>query len=201
MTNASLSRDIEFIYEIGCMRHIQRAWKQFYGANFQNDTEHTFRVIWIALIIAQHEGVSNTEKIVKMGLVHDLSESRTGDVHYVSREYTKRNEKQAVKDVFDNTSIQDEFISLWNEYHERKTIESKIVKDADNLDVDFEIREQNVQGHEFERVWKKKREQVMSEALYTKTAKNMWNEIYSSDPHSWHMNAMNRFTKGDWKKD
>ncbi|MCX6807103.1 MAG: HD domain-containing protein [Candidatus Berkelbacteria bacterium] len=79
-------RDLEFIYEVGALRFLQRNWKQFLNADFQNISEHTFRVIWIALILAKHENVNSHEKIIKMALVHDLSESRTGDAHYVGDE-------------------------------------------------------------------------------------------------------------------
>ena len=81
----SMERDIEFIYEVGALRHIDRMWKRFLNADFANNTEHMFRVVWIALIIAKHEGVKDTGKIVKMAIAHDIAESRTGDVDYISR--------------------------------------------------------------------------------------------------------------------
>lgn len=35
-----------------------------------------------------------------MALAHDIAESRVGDVHYLSRQYVKRDEKNAVKRYF-----------------------------------------------------------------------------------------------------
>lgn len=194
----SLKRDLEFLYEIGCMRFINRVWVQLLAPNFENNAEHIFRVIWIALIIAKYEKVKNLDKVVKMALVHDLPESRTGDVHYISRIYTKRREDEAIKDILKDTSLE-EFANIWQEYEERKSIEAKIVKDADNLDVDLELREQEAKGVTLKEAFKEQRT-ALARALYTKTAKIIWKEIQKSSPHDWHLNAKNRFTAGDWKK-
>lgn len=194
-----IKRDIEFLYEIGCMRFIARQWRQFLNPDFQNNTEHTFRVVWIALVITTMEKVTTTERIMKMTLVHDIGESRSGDLHYVSRQYSTRNEKVALNDVLKGTSLEGELLDLWNEYEERKTKEAQIVKDADNLDVDFELREQKVKGDNLMDQWIKIRKKVYSK-LFTKSAKKLWREIQKSNPHDWHLNAKNRFTEGDWRK-
>lgn len=191
-------RDIEFLFEVGTLRFIQRVWKQFLNPDFANLAEHTLRVIWISLTIAKNEKISNTEKIVKMALVHDIGESRTGDVHYLSRQYTKRYENEAVKDIFKNTVVEAEFLDLWREYEERKSIEAKIVKDADNLDVDLELREREVSGNLLAKKWSKMRKTAVKQKLFTKTAKKMQDLLYKSDPHSWHVNAPNRYIAGDW---
>ncbi|MDB5178712.1 MAG: hypothetical protein JWN01_655, partial [Patescibacteria group bacterium] len=113
------ARDIEFIYEIGALRYMQRIWVRFLNPSFQNNTEHMFRVAWIALIIAKREGATDHEKILKMALVHDVSESRTGDVDYLSRQYVKRDQEQGIKDMLSGTALESEFIELWKEYERR----------------------------------------------------------------------------------
>lgn len=195
----NIKRDLEFLYEIGSMRYVQRAWRQFLNADFQNESEHTMRVIWIALVIANHEKNVNIEKIIKIALVHDVAESRTGDLHHVSRQYSKRDERKAITDILGNTILEKDFLELWNEYEKRVTIEAKIVKDADNLDVDLELQEQAVRGHALKKMWQEMRINVCHK-LYTKTAKKLWNEIQNSNPHDWHFHARNRFNEGDWKK-
>lgn len=198
----SLERDIEFIYEIGALRFIDRSWKRFLNANFANNTEHMYRVVWIALIIAKYEGVKDTSKIVKMAIAHDIAESRTGDVDYLSRQYVDRNEKLAVDDMLEDTSVEEEFKALLHEYELRESIEAKIVKDADNLDVDFELREQLARGEQLGEIWKAARkENVHANKLYTDSARKIAAMIYDSNPHSWHVNSSrNRHNGGDWKK-
>lgn len=196
----NLQRDLEFLYEVGCLRHIQRTWKQFLNPDFENLSEHTLRVVWIALILAKHEGVEDTGKLVKMALVHDLSESRSVDVHYVSRQFVERQEEDALANTLEATALREEFLALWQEASEKKTLEAQIVKDADNLDVDLELKEQAARGLQLGQDFAPMRQHVSETKLYTKTAKKLWKEIQTSNPNSWHLNSANRFNQGDWKK-
>lgn len=199
-SSKTLERDLQFLYEVGCIRHIQRTWRQFLNPDFENLSEHIFRVIWISLIIAEHEKIKDTGKLVKLALVHDLSESRSVDVHYVSRQFATRHELEATTATLENTSIESEFLELYQEVEERKTIESQIVKDADNLDVDLELKEQAAKGLALGKKLAPMRKHVGETKLYTKTAKKLWKMIQSSDPNDWHYFSENRFNSGDWKK-
>ncbi|PSO43205.1 hypothetical protein BRC19_01640 [Candidatus Saccharibacteria bacterium QS_5_54_17] len=151
-------------------------------------------------MIAAKEGIEDTEKVVKMALVHDIAESRAGDVHYVSRQYTERNEELGIKDMLADTALEEEFLSLWQEYEDRQSMEAKIVKDADNLDIDFELREQSAMGNTVGESFHAPRKQVSENKLYTDTAYAMWQEIQDSDPHDWHRFGRNRLNSGDWKQ-
>jgi putative hydrolases of HD superfamily len=194
-----MKRDLEFLYEMGCLRFVQRTWRQFLGPNFQNVAEHTMRVMWLSLIIAEREKIKvNKEKLIKMVLVHDIPESRTGDVHYLSRQYTERFEEKAISEMLEGTSLLD-FKEIWESYEKRECIESKIVKDADILDVDMEIHEQFVMGNQVRKDWKDFR-RILSKSFFTKAAQDMWESIQTSNPHDWHLKANNRFNAGDWKK-
>lgn len=193
-------RDLELLFEIGCFRFVQRTWKRFLNPDFQNNTEHSFRVAWIALLLSKLEGVGDQGKILKMALIHDLPESRTGDVDYLSRQYVTRDENQAVEDMFKDTKLED-LLDIWKEFEQRKSIEYKIVKDADNLDVNLEIKEQEVRGFKIGSNWRISREKAVYPKLYTKSAKRVWREIERSNPHDWHLKGRNRFNQGDWRKD
>lgn len=191
-------RDLELLYELGAFRYVLRTWRQFLNGDFANNAEHSFRVVWTALIIARREGVGNHEKILKMALVHDLPESRAGDAHYLSRMYVDRHEELAVTDMFADTSLGQEVVDLWREYEAKSSIEAKIVKDADNLDVDLELQEQSSRGNQLRVDFKVHRDTVKTHKLSTKSAKQIWEQIQNSNPHDWHLRARNRFTAGDW---
>lgn len=195
-----LNQDIDFLYEIGTLRYIQRTWRQFLNPDFQNLAEHHLRVIWIALILAEREKIADKEKVIKLALVHDIAESRTGDVNYLQRQYVERLEQKGLTDMLASTSLTAEFTALWREYEQRQSIEAKIVKDADNLDVDFELMEQRSRGHDFGDQWAIMRRRVAETKLYTKSAKAMWDALMNSHPHAWHQKTNNRFHAGDWKK-
>lgn len=196
----SRERDVDFLYEIGMLRHVPRQWQRFGGINFANLADHHFRVLWTALVIARHEHAVDIEKMMKMALVHDIAESRTNDVDYLSRQYVQRNEELAIADMLEDTSLEEEFLAIIQEYEKRESLEAKIVKDADNLDVDLEIREQATNGIPIHQ-WTPYRQHVADNYLYTKTAKKIFAQIQKSDPHNWHVNSKrNRLNGGDWKK-
>jgi putative hydrolases of HD superfamily len=198
----SLDRDLEFLYEIGTLRYIPRMWQRFLRIDGDNLAEHHLRVAWTALFIAKHEKVQDTDKILKMALIHDIAESRTGDVDYLSRQYVIRNEDLGFEDMVENTALAKELQSLYKEYEERQSIESKIVKDADNLAVDFEMREQADRGTAIMKHpdWQAQRADLRENHLFTKTAKRISTAIRDSNPHDWHLNGRNRYNAGDWKK-
>jgi putative hydrolase of HD superfamily len=85
-----MDRDIEFLYEIGSLRLMDRQWQRFLNGVSANVTEHQYRVMWLALTIAKYEKAKNTERILKMAMVHDITESRTGDTDYIARQYVRR---------------------------------------------------------------------------------------------------------------
>ncbi len=189
------------MFEIGALRHIPRQWSRFHLPFVQNLTEHHYRVTWLALIISAREGKGNAEKIMKMAIAHDIAESRTGDVDYLARQYVERHEDKAITDMLEDTSLKDEFLKLWEEYEERKTIEARIVKDADNLDVDLDLREQASTGHRLADEWEPERGYVGNHKLYTKSAKELHRAIWAANPHDWHkLSPNNRLNGGDWKK-
>lgn len=204
MSQKDFRPDINFLFEMGNLRLIPRMWSRFHTPGFANIAEHHFRVFWIAMVIAANEntnGTIDTGKIAKLCLLHDITESRVGEVDYISRQYVERKEELAITDMLDGSSIKDEFTALWHEYEVRESIESRIVKDADNLDVDFELAEQASRGGQLKERWQVMRRKVADTKLYTDSARQMYEQLLSSDPHDWHATSIrNRIKGGDWKK-
>ena len=80
------------------------------------------------------------------------------------------------------------------EYEKRETIEAKIVKDADNLDIDIELKELEERGSQMPKKFAWNRRMVRDEKLYTQSARDLWDAIQTSDPASWHT-AANKWVK------
>lgn len=179
-------RDLELLYEIGSLRHLARSWKQMLGVHVANDLEHTIRVVWIALLLARRAGKGDELTIMKMALVHDIGETRTGDANYVQRVYVDADEKKAVNHLFTGTMLAD-YEEVYLEYARRDSLEAKFVKDADNLDVDIELKELEEQGHLLPKKWNRRK--IRDEKLYTDEAKQLWDELQDSEPSSWHRTA------------
>ena len=179
-------RDIDFLFEVGTLRKVPRAWQQVLTGQVQNIVEHTYRTAMIAWMIAVAEK-ADTEKVIKIALIHDVSESRTGDIAFMHRDYVVRHEELAETDIFKDTLLEKEAKNLLKEYMDRMSLEAKIVKDADNLDVDLELKELSKIGDSGAMgMQKQHRPTIRAKKLYTKTAKKMWDDIQKINPNSWH---------------
>ena len=135
-----MEQDLELLYEVCTLRHIARNWKQFGGPNVCNVAEHVFRVSWISQVLCEREK-ADMGRVLQLALIHDLGKTRTGDAHWMNRSYITRDEGRAIQDAARGTAMENVAGALWDEFKEAKTLEARIVKDADNLDVDMEFSE------------------------------------------------------------
>ncbi len=180
-----LERNVQLLFEIGSLKNTQRGWKQHLG-ECANTIEHTYRVMWIALVIARMEGNKNEEKIMKMALIHDIADTRTTELSYVQKVYQEDVGEKPVIDTFHLTSMSS-LIEEYREYNSRVSPEAKIVKDADNLDIDLELKEQEEKGNQLRHKWRHTRKLVRDKKLYTASARKLWDAVNESDVASWHL--------------
>lgn len=103
---------------------------------------HSFSTALLAYFFArdlQKEGQKiDPDKVLKMGLVHDIGETIVGDVGTFVKGMAggafKNIEAEGVKALFEDLDSKEELIDLVDEYMERKSLEARVVKVADNLD-------------------------------------------------------------------
>ena len=191
--NAAMQRNVQLLYEVGALRHLKRTWSQFLGADIANVAEHSFRVALIALMLAAIEGRGDSGKITKMALIHDLGESRTGDINMVQALYTRRDEEGALRDMLAGTALADELLALYEEYEARETIEARLVKDADHLDCEFELGESTCRGGRIEAALREDRDAQVQPRLFSDAARALWQARKEADPTDWYTKGRNRF--------
>ena len=185
--------NINFLFEIGSLRKVPRAWQQVMTAQVQNISEHIFRTALIAWTIAEAED-ADIGKVLKICLIHDIAESRATDIAFMHRDYVTRHEDTAQIDILKGTLIEKEATELLKEYEERETLEAKIVKDADNLEVDLELKELARVGDTAAiGMQKHHRHIVREQKLYTKTAMEIWDLIQTTDPDEWHQELTDKW--------
>ncbi|OGE72452.1 hypothetical protein A3H40_04370 [Candidatus Daviesbacteria bacterium RIFCSPLOWO2_02_FULL_38_15] len=103
---------------------------------------HSFSTALLAYFLAkslQKNGEKiDPDKVLKMALVHDIGETIVGDVGTFVKGMAggvfKHIEEEGVKALVDGLDSKKEIISLVSEYNERKSLEARVVKVADNLD-------------------------------------------------------------------
>ncbi len=107
---------------------------------------HSYGVAFTAMILAdavQARGVAvDVERLLRMALLHDLAEVRTGDMpRTIAKYYPAEARRQAESAAFDD--VVDEFGApqreLYSELHEdyerRASLEARLVKAADIIDL------------------------------------------------------------------
>ncbi len=103
---------------------------------------HSFSTALLSYFLArqlQKEGLKiDPDKVLKMGLMHDIGETIVGDVGTFVKGMAggvfKHIEEEGVGALVEELDSKDEIIDLIAEYNDRKTLEARVVKVADNLD-------------------------------------------------------------------
>lgn len=106
---------------------------------------HSFGVTAAAMLLADEIKARGTpvdlEKVLRMALLHDWAETRVGDmpktaVSYFGSEARRRAEIAAFADVVEEAGASSStYRALYQEYEERESLESRIVKAADVVDL------------------------------------------------------------------
>ena len=127
---------VKFFLELGVLKRLPRSgWVQVGVQNPETVGSHSFRTALISWALAKFLN-ADTNKVVKMGLIHDLEEARTGDLNMVNKRYHLNDKKtKAYTDVLKSSPFAIEGLVLIAELSMGKTAEAKIVNDADKLDL------------------------------------------------------------------
>jgi len=112
---------------------------------------HSFGVAFIAMLLADRARMRgrqvDIEKVLRMALLHDLSEARTGDLPSTIKKYfepsgIKAADERVVKEMLmELGELGDSYLELWQAYEDRTSLESRLVKAADKLDLLMQARE------------------------------------------------------------
>jgi putative hydrolase of HD superfamily len=106
---------------------------------------HSFGVAFIAMLLAdraRQRGMQvDVERILRMALLHDLTEARTGDLPSTIKRYfepsiLKAADQRAASEMLtDLGSLGESYLELWRDYEHRGSLEARLVKAADKLDL------------------------------------------------------------------
>lgn len=103
--------------------------------------DHSWGVALLILIYGETEEI-NTDKALKMALVHDLAEVETGDLptravdveQEISDEEKELKEREAISGISKDLN-RHEIRHLWKEYNRKKSSEANFVKDMDMIEM------------------------------------------------------------------
>ena len=176
---SNIERLAKLFFEAGQLKRLPRSGWSFAGIKHpESVAEHSWRTALIGLFLAKIEN-ADVSKVLKMCILHDLAETRTGDVNRVNDRYIEdKGEERAFEDILNFDS---EFLQIAKEYNEKKTKESIVARDADLLEVFVQAKEYKETGYPSVASWMNN----SKKALKTKSAKELANKIESMNPTSW----------------
>lgn len=186
----SLKNIVNFLFETGILAKTPRSGFHFLGSGKQSVAEHTNRVAFVGYALSMMEEGADTAKILKMCLLHDLAEARTTDLNYLHQKYAVAKEDKAIEDLAGTLPFGEDIKKITIEYLERKTLDAKLAKDADNIEWILSMKEQWDIGNERAKEWM----EIAIKRLKTDSAKKLAEQIRSTDSNDWWFTDR----KGDW---
>lgn len=106
--------------------------------NTESVADHTFSMAIIGMILSDFQN-NNTEKILKMILLHDLAESITGD--FTPEQKSKQEKFILENNTFDKILnnlpeiLRKQYFSIWEEYQKNDSKEADFVHQIDKLEM------------------------------------------------------------------
>ncbi len=111
--------------------------------NSESVADHTYSMAIIGMVLSDSQKY-NTEKILKMILIHDLAESITGD-------FTPEQKSKEEKTILENKAIekiltllpdnlQKQYSHLWNEYQKNDSEEANFVHQIDKFEMALQAK-------------------------------------------------------------
>ncbi len=102
--------------------------------------DHSYAATSMAMIISDLAG-TNTEKVMKMMLIHDLPEVIIGDLIPGEDINKDIEEGKAIKNILKNLpeKMQIEYSEIWKEFKVNKTKEAQLVHEIDKLELIIQL--------------------------------------------------------------
>jgi len=123
--------------------------------NPESVADHSYSMAVMSMVISDLENY-DSEKILKMVLLHDLAESKIGDhtPEQLSNEKKIKIENNAFDKIIENLPnlIKTQYLQIWQEYQKNTSPESQIVHQIDKLEMALQAKIYQKDGHSQEKL-------------------------------------------------
>jgi len=142
---------LDFFYLVLELKKVPRkGWKS--KANIEHPesvADHSYGTAMIAMVLSDLQKL-DTQKIIKMALLHDLAETITGDFmpEEISKEIKNISERDAMKEILSKLpeNIAEEYTKIWQEYLQINTKESILLHDIDKMEMAIQAAKYSSEG-------------------------------------------------------
>ncbi len=187
MSKRKLKRMASFLFEGSMLKRVWRTGYAFLGQGRESVAAHTFGMMLIAMTLAKEfDEEVDVERLLKLCLVHDLPEARTGDANAVHKRYVTRDEKKASLDMTKGLPGGEEIVDLLEEFESGESVEARIARDCDQLDMLLSLKEHLDTGSTDAKMWIPH----VKARLVTKEAKALADAILDEHWAAWWMREL-----------
>ncbi|MCW3980468.1 MAG: HD domain-containing protein [Candidatus Bathyarchaeota archaeon] len=167
---------VQFFLEIGKLKQMPRSgWISRVGIDSpESVADHTFRCAFLGMCIGDVLKL-DTEKLMKMLLLHDIQESITGDLDYFNKlelgmDNVDAAENKAILDLLSllPAPLEGNYLSVWKEFNNQESPEAVVAKDIDKLEMILQCLEYEREGYDEEKLavfWQNVEGQIRNPSL------------------------------------
>jgi putative hydrolase of HD superfamily len=134
-----------FFQKILELKNIPRqGWKDKLDMDdVESVADHSYSTAIMSMVLSDLEGL-DTEKIIRMALLHDLAESIIGDITPDKmNDIRKINiENKAMVQILENlpSNVSQQYIALWNDFQKNSSREANFLHEIDKLEMVFQAK-------------------------------------------------------------
>ena len=163
----------EFFYLVAELKKIPRkGWQEKVGIlQPESVADHSYNVAIMAMVLSDLKGL-DTQKILKMSLLHDLAESVIGDLtpDEISKKDKTQLENQTMSEILSKlpTKIARDYTKIWEEYQQGSSDEANLVHEVDRLEMALQAKKYITEGYSSDKLQtflKSARENVKSKEV------------------------------------
>jgi putative hydrolase of HD superfamily len=178
-----------FLFEVGMLSRTPRSGYQFLGTGSESVAEHILRTIFVGYALCKMDPSLDEIRVLKMCVLHDLPEARTGDMNYVNKKYVRVDEEKAVKELTESLFFGEDIKEAIEEFNRKETKEALIARDADQIALILQLKEYGDLGNKYSEEWIG----FALQRLTTENGKKLSEIIIKTDSSHWWFKE-----KGPW---
>ena len=128
----------------------REGWKKKVGIEHpESVADHSYVTAIMSMVFSDTVGL-NTEKILKMALLHDMAESITGDFtpEDISKENKKIVENEVMGEILSKlpSKLGDEYKTIWTEYVQENSKEASLMHEIDRFEMAIQAVKYSSEG-------------------------------------------------------
>jgi len=145
---------LEVILECNQLKCIPRmGWRVRGVRDGESVAEHSYAVALAAMFIADRLSIPvDHARVLRIALLHDLPEHVTGDIHapatkILGEEHKEDAEERIMRALFSGIPGGDEYVRLWKEFADRSSVEGRLVRAVDKIEMFTQAYEYELEGN------------------------------------------------------